>query len=291
MKKLLKIILLSLSTLNIFVSCSNSEDPSSMLYPIENTIYSNLFDDKTQAEVLEELTIAGIPEANVEKFSTWLNAYKDIQGNSKLPVGFLDYPIEPIIYGYEYNNNWNATKVNYSDVNSRLTAFLLFKDYISSPSVILPASEILAFDRSAISNYDIVDFSEEDIDKFFNFFTEIPTDHSENQAFHVNNIIKTWNDRGIKFTDSGDVSMINIFFHDPSSNLLFINHSAILVKTDYGYLLVDKHSPEYPYQATRFKTREDVYTSLINRFSNDANLGGSKPIYMENSKFVNLDFI
>ncbi|MEG2985906.1 MAG: DUF4300 family protein, partial [Peptostreptococcaceae bacterium] len=145
----------------------------------------------------------------------------------------------------------------------------------------------LMFDLDAIENNPISVFNKEDADKFVNLYGAIPVENSKDVKKHSEAIITEWKKRKISFIDNPTVSMINAFLHAPEDSSVFVGHAGVLVKEKDGFLFIEKYGLSLPYQASKFKDKEEVKKYLMDRLDvNSADNGASKPIIMENDKLM-----
>ncbi len=84
-----------------------------------------------------------------------------------------------------------------------------------------------------------------------------------------------------------DASLVSVVIHDNlDGNYLFIGHIGVLVKTDEGYLFVEKVSFEEPYQAIKFPNRKAVYDYLKEKFKDYTDPNTCPPFVMDNGEYV-----
>ena len=92
-----------------------------------------------------------------------------------------------------------------------------------------------------------------------------------------------------QFTFDENARMLSVVIHDNlDGESLFIGHVGVLVPTGDGFLFVEKLTFEEPYQAIKFKTKEDVYKYLETKYQDYTGEGLAKPFIMDNDKWVEM---
>ena len=263
-----KIIPILLSTTLLFTGCSNGNINQNSEKENIKLTYSNLIDDKTQNDIKNILIENKIDKKTSDYFIKLVRAYNEKSEIKNLYTsnnGFTSINVQQVPYDEaELNEKWDyKNNINYMDFNCRITAFTLFKDYIKSNSKFSGDDTTLIFDIDAM----------EDKDKFINLYGAIKAENTQDIQKHVDEIKKEWKNRKISFIKNKNVSMINVFLHDPEDEILFVGHSGISVKTKDGLKFTDKAElKEY------LMDRLDVDTS---------GNGAAKPIIMENDELMN----
>ncbi|WP_305305668.1 DUF4300 family protein, partial [Romboutsia ilealis] len=188
------------------------------------------------------------------------NLYTSNNGFTSINVQQVPYDEAELNEKWDYKNN-----INYMDFNCRITAFTLFKDYIKSNSKFSGDDTTLIFDIDAIENNPLSEFTKEDKDKFINLYGAIKAENTQDIQKHVDEIKKEWKNRKISFIKNKNVSMINVFLHDPEDEILFVGHSGISVKTKDGLLFIEKYGFSLPYQVSKFKDKAELKEYLMDR--------------------------
>ncbi len=293
MKNLLLPVLLT-STM-LFTGCSNStiekETESAVQEAALSYEYSNLVDENTQNRVLDLMKTRGLDGRTIDWFMKTVEDYNSKQGMEDIaPHGFVS--INTANAPYDENQlftGWEELQLPYIDLNCRITSFMLMKDLVDSGGTITEESPELIFDLNAIENNPNAKMSKADQQKFENIFYPISASETTDVKEHAKTIVKEWVKRGISF-DNDSTSWVNVFLHYPETENLFIGHSGVLLEEGDGFLFIEKLAQTMPFQVSKFKTKEELYHVLMQRY--DINTGdyakiASKPIIMENDKLFN----
>ncbi|MGO0862012.1 DUF4300 family protein, partial [Clostridioides difficile] len=183
--------------------------------------------------------------------------------------------------------SWMEKFPNYMDVNCRITAFRLFKDFINSKEKFIGDSIDLSIDLDTIKNNRDAKFNPKDVEKFINFFSAIPTQDTDDINKNAEQIKKEWKKRKISFKDNKNMSIISGFLRYPETNTVFIGHTGICIKTDKDILFIEKYGSTSPYQDTKFKSKKDVKDYMFNRLKmSEGDVELLDPIIMENDKLM-----
>ncbi|AEB76456.1 DUF4300 family protein [Clostridium botulinum] len=258
-------------------------------------VYSSLSDNCTQNEIAKLLKDSKIKSDNIDRFINTVKRYNSIVGPLKTSTnGFKTINSKSVNYEdiEEYiTNQWYKSSNDPVDINCRLTAFSLFKDNIISKGKSEDEEKCLIFDLDAINRNPLCKFKNEEFQKFVNFYVCIPAEISESISIedvkkNAGTIKKEWKRRKIKFINNSKASMINCFLHDKYTKTLFCGHSGLLVKSDNGFVFIEKYSFLTPYQVTKFNTKEEVKKYLLNRLDVGYGENVSKPIIMENDELM-----
>ena len=288
-----KIIPILLSTTLLFTGCSNGNINQNSEKENMKLTYSNLIDDKTQNDIKNILIENKIDKKTSDYFIKLVRAYNEKSEIKNLYTsnnGFTSINVQQVPYDEaELNEKWDyKNNINYMDFNCRITAFTLFKDYIKSNSKFSGDDTTLIFDIDAIENNPLSEFTKEDKDKFINLYGAIKAENTQDIQTHVDEIKKEWKNRKILYIKNKNVSMINVFLHDPEDEILFVGHSGISVKTKDGLLFIEKYGFSLPYQVSKFKDKAELKEYLMDRLDVDTSgNGAAKPIIMENDELMN----
>ncbi|MBY2475516.1 DUF4300 family protein [Clostridioides difficile] len=290
MKKKLSIVILSIalvlsSILTIFAYSAVKNN---------KLIYSNMIDKKTQNDVKKVLEKNKVDKKDVDTFIKAINSYnkqqvKILQNNISLSKsGYSSTNAKQVPYDLEkLQDNWTKKFSDYMDVNCRITAFRLFKDFINSNKKFTGDSIDLSIDLDTISNNKDAKFSPKDVEKFINFFSAIPTKDTNDINKNAEQIKKEWKKRKISFKDNKNMSIISGFLRYPETKNVFIGHTGICIKTDKDILFIEKYGVTSPYQVTKFKSKKDVKNYMFNRLKMTEGEGELlDPIIMENDKLM-----
>jgi hypothetical protein len=267
-------------------------------------LFSNLCDSETQDEVKHILTAGGINPTYVEEVFSWVNQYNEGIGSLdtfELTPSFTYTEKNYVWYGSDDDypdvsrNWWKVNRYDYTDVLCRSTAFYLMRDYVSTENII-PKSEWhiiedendwshswLVTDMDGFETNPCLKLTDEEIEQYFTIFNPItlPSGTSEQDMYTV--IKEEWDRRGIAFQKSS-VSLVTIWMQD--CELTAASHAAVLVEYDKGLLLFEKTNPEYPYQATKFDTIEEVKSYMVAQLNSTFENGAGTVIVMQNNFLI-----
>ncbi|KPI56859.1 hypothetical protein IM33_03305 [Clostridioides difficile] len=292
MKKKLLIIILSvvlvLSSIITIFAYSTIKDNKNKL------VYSNMIDKNTQNKVKEVLKENKVNKGDIDTFIKAVNSYnklqvKILQSNTNISKsGYSSINAKQVPYNLEkLQDNWMKKFPDYMDVNCRITAFRLFKDFINSNKKFTGDSIDLSIDLDTIMNNKDAKFSPKDVEKFINFFSAIPTKDTDNISKNAEQIKKEWKKRKISFKDNKNMSIISGFLRYPETKNVFIGHTGICIKTNKEILFIEKYGVTSPYQVTKFKSKKDVKNYMFNRLKmTEGEIELSDPIIMENDKLM-----
>lgn len=297
--KVKKYIILLLCTVILTTGCStqnkvNNEDKNQNQTQQSNynkdykLTYTNLIDDKTKEEIVIKLKDSGVKEDSINYFIEKVNSYNKIMKEMKgLQSGYITTELPEASFDDVYSSQkWEKEGYLYQDFNCRLTAFEMMKDFINSGSQYTGDSSNLFMDLDSIDNYPLSKFNKEDKDKFINLFAAIKAEDTKDYQVHVDTIKKELEKRNISFNTNGKISMINGYLHDYDTKELFVGHSGVLIEDKEGLTFVEKYSFLTPYIVSKFNTRKELYSYLMNRLDVDTTGNGSKPIIMENDNVM-----
>ncbi|NJJ34229.1 DUF4300 family protein [Clostridioides difficile] len=257
-------------------------------------VYSNMVDKKIQNNVKEVLEENKVSKQDIDTFIKAINNYnkhqvKILQNNINISKsGYSSTDEKQVPYNLEkLQDNWIKKYTDYMDVNCRITAFRLFKDFINSNKKFTGDSIDLNIDLDTIANNKDAKFSPKDVEKFINFFSAIPTKDTDDISKNAEQIKSEWKKRKISFRDNKNMSIISGFIRYPETKNVFIGHTGICIKTSNDILFIEKYGVTAPYQVTKFKSKKDVKNYMFNRLKMSE--GGGElldPIIMENDKLM-----
>ena len=274
----------------LITGCSNYTAVGSSQQEQPQLVYSNLIDEDTQTEINQLLKNVRMNEKDVDRFIKNVQDYNEIMGElSTSKQGFTTIPAWQVPYNTALTQDkWDMySNSNYMDYNCRLTSFLLYKNYIHSTGTFNGDDNDLYMDINTIDHNPMVEYDAVEKEKFINFFAEIPVSDTADSHQLAEEITQEWKNRGISFFYSPHVSMINIFLHQSAANEVFIEHSGILVQSDEGFVFIEKYGPSLPYQVSKFSSRAELITYLMDRLSVYVLPDSSEPIIMENNEQIN----
>lgn len=283
---ILSVVLVLSSILTIFAYSTIKDN--------NRLVYSNMIDKKTQNQVKNILEENRVNKEDIDIFIKSIRSYnklqiKILQNNVNISKsGYSSIDTKQVPYNLDkLQDNWMENFPNYMDVNCRITAFRLFKDFINSKEKFTGDSIDLSIDLDTIKNNRDAKFNSKDVEKFINFFSAIPTQNTDDINKNAEQIKKEWKKRKISFKDNKNMTIISGFLRYPETKNVFIGHTGICIKTDKEILFIEKYGSTSPYQVTKFKSKKDVKNYMFNRLKmseGDAEL--LDPIIMENDKLM-----
>ena len=246
----------------------------------EAATYTNISNPSSVEEV-KALLSAYLDKESVEKFFEFVNDYNETVGETGLQGDFAsftktEYDVEKI------SSLWTAKHGDFVGTNCRINTYALLKNKIKIPKIAAD-SELLFIDNDAIDKGHLFSADEkEDLNRLFSRVeTEATTD--------VNTHAKKMEQFLSQFTFDENARMLSVVIHDNlDGESLFIGHVGVLVPTGDGFLFVEKLTFEEPYQAIKFKTKEDVYKYLETKYQDYTGEGLAKPFIMDNNKWVEM---
>ncbi|MFQ8705398.1 MAG: DUF4300 family protein [Thomasclavelia sp.] len=268
MLKKITIIVLSLF---IFIGCSSNK-------PI---VYSNLNNDASQQELVTILKDTNIPTSNIKQFISYIDDFN--QSVSTLIGDFKELPNDGFIYEhYIYNNT------NQNDINSLIPTFTLIKNFIYTNNNAQENDAFLLDNLNSIDTVNKYSMNKKDRLKFITTFNSISVSGIKNNKIsHINQIVKTFNDREFEIKNNQNISLITLWSHTSLQNIRFINHCGVLVNRDNELYFIEKYDQYYPYQITKFNNRKELKTYLLSRHNLDGNENDGQPLIFENNKYLN----
>lgn len=285
----MKKILLSLVIMvGILAACGQQQvvrKPSNVNENLEKPSLSNMANEASfnfVGEILKD-KLGGdndLARANVDKFMDMVSDYNKSVGEKNL-IGDFKEDLNPTYDTGKLIENRQKSQKKFPDTNCRINAYLLAVANMKIQRAGNPDDEMLFMDLEKIKEGHL--FDGQVSETFRKFFSRVPTDESKNpedQAKVMQKYFEGW-------SFPRDASLVSVVIHDNlDGNYLFIGHIGILVKTDEGYLFVEKISFEEPYQAIKFPNRQAVYDYLKNKFKDYTDPNTCPPFVMDNDGYV-----
>ena len=181
---------------------------------------------------------------------------------------------------------WTANR-SYADVNCRLTAMTLFRDFITTEKK-MEGDDFLAADTDAMDHYPPLQHKGEDQNKFYTIYNPVSVRDTTDPKVILAAIKQEWRNRGIQFK-AGNASLISVVCHDELDHIAFVGHAGVMITDGSDVYFVEKFGPTSPYQAAKFQTKAQVREYLLNRFWKFYTPGVSTaPVIMENDQELTL---
>lgn len=271
--KITAIVLLSSMMLN---ACTQTVATKEQKIPVATHMGGN----NTITEVCKELESAGA--SHVDVFREWVADFADSAGNNaELEDTWADpeklkADTGKCMDGWEQNHD-------YSDADCRMTAFLLLDGMLQAESDEGDyKGTYLMFDTDAIDNVDRYAIIKDNRDMFTTLYGEksVTDDKHPETTFS-----DSWKHYGFQI-DSDKISLLSIVIYDPDSNVVFVGHTGILIKSSDGYLFVEKIAFEQPYQATKVYTMDELLDIMSLRPEYFGEEGEAGPFVYNNGDYV-----
>ena len=271
--KITAIVLLSSMMLN---ACTQTVATKEQKIPVATHMGGN----NTITEVCKELESAGA--SHVDVFREWVADFADPAGNNaELEDTWADpeklkADTGKCMDGWEQNHD-------YSDADCRMTAFLLLDGMLQAESDEGDyKGTYLMFDTDAIDNVDRYAIIKDNRDMFTTLYGEksVTDDKHPETTFS-----DSWKHYGFQI-DSDKISLLSIVIYDPDSNVVFVGHTGILIKSSDGYLFVEKIAFEQPYQATKVHTMDELLDIMSLRPEYFGEEGEAGPFVYNNGDYV-----
>ena len=252
---------------------------------IESPSLSNMASDESLSFVenalKDAITSDNDPaEASVDEFIAMVKDYNQSVGAENL-IGDFKEDLHPIYDVGKLIENREKADKNFPDTNCRINSFLLAADNMKVQKAGEADDELLFMDMEKIKEGKV--FDDERMETFKKFFSRVPTEDSKDPKVHGKVMEEYFRD----WSHPANANLISVVIHDKlDGSYLFIGHIGVLVPIDGGYLFVEKISFEEPYQAIKFKDKDQVYKYLKEKHKDYQDPDTAPPFIMDNGKFV-----
>lgn len=274
----------------IGLSIGNKDIISYAAHAEKELSYTNIYDTKTQRQIETQLKSAKIASGNVNRYMNYIKKYNKVYKKG-IPVKKGYQSTSRQLPSYDIKKLaaiWRkATKMKYDDINCRVAAFTLLNKQISTTNrkVInkFDGNE-LEFDKDLIRDNPAVSFTKKEALKFHNLYTsfQVPEKSTPRQLEKL--VQKEWRKRNIKFSKGKKASLITIFTYDWRVGNYCVDHAGVLLKVNRGYVFLEKYGPLYPFQASKFASKQDLYKYLVKRLDTGNGELSGRDVVMENDK-------
>ncbi len=253
-------------------------------WSMKELTYSNLTDEKIRKKIGGILRKAGIDKGYIDELMVLATDYNEVVGT--LPCfheGFVTTAGRGVDYeAWDTYSTWTA-KRGYADVNCRLTAMTLFRDFITAEKE-MEGAAFLDTDTDAIENYPLCKIKGLDQSKFYTIYNPVSVGQTTDPEVILASMQQEWRNRGIRFQE-GAASLISVVCHDEMDDVAYVGHAGIMVRDGGDVYFVEKFGPTAPYQVAKFQSEEQVREYLLNRFWKFYTPGvSSPPVIMENDR-------
>ncbi|MDD6394578.1 MAG: DUF4300 family protein [Firmicutes bacterium] len=254
--------------------------------------YSNLTDDESIKKTEELLKNAGVSDECRDVFFQHVKQFNKCVDAESLTKGFEKADVSSVKYdSYAMQDEWDAKNPDFIGYNCRITAFSLFKDFLSVKSDAEVNEEYILMDMSALDEDSSAMRNDEELEAFGALFSGIPTENTQDISVHAEKIRTYWADKGISFSDDKKIRLISVFFHDQISedeNYLFIGHTGILLPDESSGKLyfIEKVAFQEPYRVLKFDNRTALSDYLMIKYDVEWGQSTAKPFIFENDKLM-----
>lgn len=251
--------------------------------------YSNLIDQTTQNKIGNMLMANGVTREEVDTFLAQVNDYNNLMGDmSTAKNGFVQLKANSVPYnGAHVIETWAKAERSYGDLNGRITAFELCKEFIqcnNKEEIIQDIS--LLFDFNIMDSHPLAGVKKEDRSKFIHLYESVPAILGLEPNDYEEMITNAWEQRGLSFLNTSDMTMINSFVYNQDTSELFVGLAGVLIDTEGSFVYIEKYAPLFPYQVTKFRNRKEVVSYLMGRLQNEYGDANKPFIIMENSNIM-----
>jgi len=214
-----------------------------------NYTYTNLLDDDSKNEFIELLQNVNINQTTIYEYIGLIDSYNKTKYPQTLKTRYITTYITTDVNKKLYNyteaiNCWASDNAELTDINCRIAAFVLMKDYI---------------------NFDISNKIESDLLKeIHNDFYKLNETDAE-KYIAVFNVLE-WDNISLKFVENSPVKLISVCVQFNETDKIVVAHSGVLLNYENGIFFIEKIDPMLPFQFSEFKNKNDLKLYLENRF-------------------------
>ncbi len=249
---------------------------------IELPVMCNMNTEASADEVCKVLQDAGL--GNVDVFRKWVLDFGQSAGDDASLSSEWIEPNSQEFDLYECMHGWDKNH-DYTDSSSRMAAFLLMQGSVTAdnPDTYYNGTYLQA-DIDAVEGTKQYDMIKKDQELFNTIFgEEYMYWGQELDSMYT----KVWEEKGIQ-VNNDRASLLCITLLDETSREMFIGHAGVLVKTEEGYLFVEKLTAQQPYQAFRIKDMDElieIFSQRTEYFGQEGSEGESPAVFV-NGEFV-----
>ena len=271
MKRFVSVILVFVVML--LASCGKADLPDSKNEV--GTGYSNLVDSKAQSELKNILLSCDLPQNTVDMFFDDLNEYNETVENTTLVLsGYEAFDLSPVSYDEDkLDELWRKKYPVFMGYNCKLTAFLLYKDFVSSKKAVSEAENEMSMIFELSPEEAQTHFFKADRALFNTLYQPIEISSDMTQQECIDKLKSSWNEYGVTFGETVKIKHITVYTEDdyPKFHLEPV-HAGLLFNQDGKLYFLEKLSFVKPYQYSVFVNEEDLYKYLKNLFGEDKEL-------------------
>lgn len=241
-------------------------------------LISNLADDVSFNDVKTSLR-QHLSSDSVNQVMAWITDYNDTIQKTSLNKGFEETQ-QPNYDVAKIDELWRAAKGDFVGTNCRINTYALLKDKITISEGEADDSQLF-IDQDAISQGKL--FDDAQLAQFNQLFSRVETEDTKDAKIHAGKMVEHF--KQVTFDETA--TMLSVVMHNQlDGDHLFIGHVGVLVPSKDGYLFLEKISFQEPYQAVKFKTKDQAYDYLLEKYTIDYNQPTAQPFIMENDQLV-----
>lgn len=253
-------------------------------WTLHKLTYSNLTDPASRQETADLLKKGGIRESYIEEVMALAEDYHQVVGGQPFfQQGFTTIDGRSVDYDIsDTYTPWTESR-DYADVNCRITAMTLFRDYITTGAA-QKADPFLAMDTDAMENYPLCKIDGADRHKFYTLFNPVSLKTTTDSDAVLAAVQKEWKARGISFRPAA-ASMVSVLCCDELDQMAFVGHTGIMIQAEGRVLYLEKIASTSPLQVSQFQSRSQVKEYLLDKYWNFYAPGVcAPPVIMENDQ-------
>lgn len=300
-----KIIIISLLSTFVLIGCSTGNKQSNNNKSTNQTelntqsneeyknknqkiMYSNLLDQEVKNQVKELLLKNKVNENYIDNFLNAVSTYNKSMSSLFNPKdGYQEYNSSQVPYDtFNLQQKWlKDHNGDQTDLNCRLTSFILFRDFINSQTKFTGDTLDIFMDIETININKEAKLNTKDKEKFINLYSSIKVKESDNLDKKIQAIETELTNRKISFLDNTNIILINGYLPIQGEDSVYVGHSGLAIKIDEGYLFLEKYGPGLPFQISKFKNKDEIKNYIFDRLKMSEG-GGELPdsIIFENNK-------
>lgn len=275
----MKRIIFFLCSITILLCSCNNNTRTSFTFE-----YSNIVDNETQEFVTNLLNQNGIDENDIDKFIACVNGfyndYENIVNNGWRTIELKNF-------GYDDTSaykHWDSKERDRLDINCRFITYWLIKDFITFNGGAFAKDNIK--DISLLLENTFITLSDEDIFKYAALYGDVEADNVDENSLSEAIILQRQK-YGIEFNDNSEIKLLCLYTQSEAQNIAQIIHAAVVIRENDNYYLIEKYDPMYPYQISKFESKENLISYILNRCSAEKTVGLQNVVLMINNEYFN----
>lgn len=242
--------------------------------------FANLADEESRADLQNILVSSEFSEETINYYFELVDDFNSrVEDKGTLVTEYMS------LENLDYSNVF-LDPANMYETNCRLATFALTRDYINAPDAREYNDTYLMFDKEVLKTEPLYQTTEENIQKFMNYFGTVDISGLTTMEEHIDKIRGHLENSGVTINLDENISIINIYLHSSYDNLRFVGHTGVLFKVENGYVFVEKYGPYAPFQMTKFTNKFEVWDYIMTRKDLSSYDDELEPIIFENLEVV-----